>query len=65
MSGLDWPGEERRRPPPADDEADDGEWPLFLPFGRYEVEALLGPGDTRRETFDARPPMFRVVLGRP
>ncbi|MEU2073523.1 caspase family protein [Streptomyces sp. NPDC013489] len=57
--------EERRRPPPADGEADDGEWPLFLPFGRYEVEALLGPGDTRRETFDARPPMFRVVLGRP
>ncbi|MFF8267929.1 caspase domain-containing protein [Streptomyces sp. NPDC016562] len=57
--------EERRRPPPpAGEEPDLGEWALFLPFGRYEVEAVLGPEDVRRQELDARPPMFRVGLAR-
>ncbi|HEY9373731.1 caspase family protein [Streptomyces sp.] len=57
---------EQRRPPPApDDEPDLREWALFLPFGRYRMEAVLGPEDTRTKEFDARPPMFHVVLAKP
>ncbi|MFD9410600.1 caspase family protein [Streptomyces sp. NPDC059989] len=56
----------QRRPPPAPgDEPDVREWALFLPFGQYEVEADLGPGDLRRGAFDARPPFFRVGLAKP
>ncbi|MEV4331688.1 caspase family protein [Streptomyces sp. NPDC049597] len=58
--------EERRRPPPAPGEEPDlSEWALFLPFGRYQVEAVLGPEDLRREELDARPPLFRIGLARP
>lgn len=57
---------ERRRPPPAPGEEPDlGEWALFLPFGRYEVEAVLGPEDVRSNELDARPPLFRIGLARP
>ncbi|MFG2332677.1 caspase family protein [Streptomyces sp. NPDC048604] len=59
--------EQRRAPLAAGpgDEPDLGEWALFLPFGRYEVEAVLGPADVRRQELDARPPLFRVGLARP
>lgn len=58
--------EERRRPPPAPgDEPDLTEWALFLPFGRYEVEAVVGPGDVRGRELDARPPLFHLRLARP
>lgn len=55
----------RRPPPPPAEEPDTGEWALFLPFGPYEVEAVLGDGDVRRDRLDARPPLFRVGLARP
>jgi hypothetical protein len=60
------PGQdERRRPPPAaGDEPDLTEWSLLLPFGQYEVEAVLGPGDVRRDELDARPPLFHLRLAR-
>ncbi|MGW7088968.1 caspase family protein [Streptomyces sp. NPDC054871] len=58
--------EERRRPPPeSGEEPDVREWALFLPFGRYEVEADLGPGDVREDQLDARPPLFRIGLAKP
>ncbi|MFD9335449.1 caspase family protein [Streptomyces sp. NPDC060028] len=57
--------EPRRRPPPvAGEEPDISEWALFLPFGRYEVEAVLGDGDVRADRLDARPPLFRIGLAR-
>jgi hypothetical protein len=62
------PGQpDRRRPPPApvDDAADVREWALYLPFGHYEVEAVVSPGDVRKEELDARPPLFRIGLARP
>ncbi|MFF5445581.1 caspase family protein [Streptomyces sp. NPDC012888] len=61
------PGQEERRrpPPPPGDEPDVREWALFLPFGRYRIEAVLGPGDVRSRELDARPPLFRLRLARP
>uniref|UniRef100_A0AAU2JL84 Caspase family protein n=1 Tax=Streptomyces sp. NBC_00049 TaxID=2903617 RepID=A0AAU2JL84_9ACTN len=58
--------EEKRRPPPVPgDEPDLREWALFLPFGRYQVEAVLGPDDVRSDELDARPPLFRIRLAGP
>jgi hypothetical protein len=58
--------EDRRRPAPAPgDEPDDLDWPVFLPLGPYEVEAVLGPDDIRRGELDARPPQFSLRLARP
>lgn len=58
--------EERLRPPPEPgEETDTGEWALFMPFGSYEIEAVLGDGDVRTDRLDARPPLFRVRLARP
>ncbi|MFJ4777609.1 caspase family protein [Streptomyces sp. NPDC088762] len=58
--------EPRRRPPPEPGEEPDlREWALDLPFGTYQVEAVLGPGDVRTEELDARPPLFRMGLARP
>ncbi|MFG2874133.1 caspase family protein [Streptomyces sp. NPDC048337] len=55
-----------RRPlPDPGEEPDLREWAPFLPFGRYQVEAVLGPGDQRSKKLDARPPFFRVTLARP
>ncbi|MEV0937769.1 caspase family protein [Streptomyces phaeochromogenes] len=55
----------RRMPPSPGDEPDLREWALFLPLGRYKVEAVLGAADVRKDELDARPPLFRIGLARP
>jgi hypothetical protein len=39
------------------------EWTLDLPYGEYEFEATLGPGEVRSKSLTIRPAYRRVLLG--